>query len=435
MGYQASGWDPVHASTESRQKACVVNLGFVLNVIEDPVERIDTLVAAWSLAEDTLIVSTLVEGQEAYSGFTRNMNDGIVTARSTFQKYFGQVELQMLIEEALHVDADAIGLGIFVVFRSLQARQAFLFSRIQRDIQTTSVHRRIIRPASVRRPRPGFAEIYAAHQSMLDAFWLRYATLGRIPLAGEFEGMEELVREVGKPSKVARLLSDHFGSDVIDEARKERSDDLLVYLALAQFRRAIPLRDLPESLRSDIKTFFGSYQEAQQRAKSLLHSAGQTEVVSQACEALTFGWHTDDHYTIHRSLLDLLPPVLRVYVHCSSVIYGNPRDADLIKIHKHSGKVTLQFYTDFDGQMLPELRLRVKVNLRSLRVQIFDHSGPPFRQMMPFKERFLGPEAPGRANIEKFSRKLRRIGLTPEGTENGVSPEVMAAALKRFTRG
>lgn len=435
MGFQASGWDPVHASTEIRRKARVVNLGFVLNVIEDPAERIETLAAAWSLAEDILIVSTLVEGQEAYSGFTRNLNDGIVTTRSTFQKYFGQVELQMLIEETLHVDADAIGLGIFVVFRSLQDRQAFLFSRIQRDLHATSVHRRFVRPSPVRKPRPGFTEIYAAHQGILDAFWLRFATLGRLPLASEFERMEDLVREIGSPSKVARLLTEHFGSEVIEDARKERTDDLLVYLALAQFRRAIPLRDLPESLQSDIKAFFGNYQEAQQRAKALLYSAGQTETVSQACESMTFGWKTTDHFTIHRSLLDLIPPVLRVYVHCSSMIYGNPRDADLIKIHKHSGKVTLQFYKDFDEQMLPELRLRVKVNLRSLRVQIFDHSEPPFRQLMPFKERFLGPEAPGRAEIEKFSRKLRRLGLTPEATDNGVSPEVMAAALRRFTRG
>ena len=434
MGFKSSGWDPVHAAEALRRKAWVVNLGFVLNVIEDPTERIETLVAAWSLTEGVLIVSTMVEGQEGYFGIKRNLNDGIVTARSTFQKYFAQAELQMLIEETLEVDADAIGLGIFIVFRDHQARQAFLFSRIQRHVHSVAVHHRILRPPSMRKPRPGFAEIYLEHQVLLDAFWVRIVTLGRLPSVSEFEQLEELTEKLGKPQRIARLLMNHFGEDVVEDSRRDRVDDLLVYLALAQFRRAVPFGHLPDSLQRDIKALLGSYHAAQQRARDLLYSAGDPAVIEEASESLPFGFHTEDHFTFHRSLLDQLPPVLRLYVHCSSIIYGDPRDADLIKIHKHSGKVTLQFYNDFEGQMLPELKLRVKVNLRALRAQIFDHSEPRFRQMMPFKDRFLGAAHPGLADIQKFSKKLRRIGLTPETTENGVSPEVMAEALKRHRR-
>lgn len=434
MGFPCTGWDPVHAPAVSQRKASVVNLGFVLNVIEDPAERMETLLAAWALAEDLLVVSTMVEGQEGHCGFTRNLNDGIVTGRSTFQKYFAQAELQLLIEETLQVDADALGLGIFVIFRHKQPRQAFLFSRIQRDLHTASVHRRILKPPSLRKPRRGFAELYAEHQGLLDDFWLRLVTLGRLPIESEFEQWEALTQAIGTPAKTARLLIGHFSAEPIEESRRDRTDDLLVYLALAQFRRAVPLRDLPDSMQHDIKAFFGGYQKAQHQAKALLYSAGQSAVISDACEKQSSGWNTDDHYTIHRSLLDLLPPVLRVYVHCSSIIYGNPRDADLIKIHKHSGKVTLQFYQDFDYQMLPELKLRVKVNLRALRAQVFDHSQPPFRQMMPFKERFLGPDHPELEKVQKFSRKLRRLGLTPETTENGVSPEILAEALAQHQR-
>ncbi len=431
MNFQSAGWDPVHAPAGRRQEAEVVNLGFVLNVIEDPAERVDTLLEAWALTQKLLVVSTLVEGQESGHGFKRNLNDGIVTVRNTFQKYFAQAELQLFIEETLHADADAIGLGIFVVFRDPQARQTFLFSRIERDLRSASVHQRILRPSSVRKPRPGFDEVYTRHQSLLDAFWLRFVALGRLPLTTEFDQLDELTQNLGRPSRIARLLLNHFGDEALEEARLHRSDDLLVYLALAQFRRAVSLRQLPEALQRDIKTFCGSYKEGQQKARALLYSAGQPPVITEACEKQTFGWNTVDHYTFHRSLLDQLPPVLRVYVHCSSIIYGNPRDADLIKIHKHSGKVTLQFYQDFDGQMLPALNLRVKVNLRSLRAQIFDHSQPPYRQIMPFKERFLGPGHPGLADIQKFSRRVRQLGLTPEAAENGISPEVMVAALRR----
>lgn len=435
LGFKSSGWDPVHAADGLRRKAWVVNLGFVLNVIEDPAERIETLLAAWSLTEGLLIVSTMVEGQEGYFGIKRNLNDGIVTARSTFQKYFAQAELQMLIEESLEVDADAIGLGIFIVFRDQQARQAFLFSRIQRDVYGTEVHQRILRPASMRKPRLGFAELYQEHQALLDAFWMRIVTLGRLPSEGEFEQLDELTEKLGKPQRLAKLLMNHFGEDLVEDSRRERVHDLLVYLALAQFRRAVPLGHLPESLQRDIKAFLGSYQSAQQRARELLYSAGDPSVIEEASESLTFGFHTEDHFTVHRSLLDHLPPVLRLYVHCSSIIYGNPHDADLIKIHKHSGKVTLQFYDDFDGKMLPELQLRVKVNLRSLQAQIFDHSQPPHRQLMPFKERFLSPDDPAVPDLLRFSKKLRKLGLTPEGMANGISPEAMAAALRRFPKG
>jgi DNA phosphorothioation-associated putative methyltransferase len=434
MGFKASGWDPVHSPDGLRRKAWVVNLGFVLNVIEDPTERIETLVAAWSLTEGVLIVSTMVEGQEGYFGIKRNLNDGIVTARSTFQKYFAQAELQMLIEESLEVDADAIGLGIFIVFRDHQARQAFLFSRIQRDVHSVVVHRRILRPPPMRKSRPGFAEIYLEHQALMDAFWLRIVTLGRLPSASEFGQLEELTEKLGKPQRIANLLMNHFGEDVVEDSRRDRVDDLLVYLALAQFRRAVPFGHLPDSLQRDIKALLGSYQAAQQRARDLLYSAGDPAVIEEASESLPFGFHTEDHFTVHRSLLDQLPPVLRLYVHCSSIIYGNPHDADLIKIHKHSGKVTLQFYDDFNGKMLPELQLRVKVNLRSLHAQIFDHSQPPHRQLMPFKERFLSPHDPCVPNLLRFSKKLCKLGFTPEVTANGVPPEAMAAALRRFPK-
>jgi len=50
MGLQASGWDPVHAPQGQRAPADLVNLGFVLNVIERPQERLEVLGAAWAQA-------------------------------------------------------------------------------------------------------------------------------------------------------------------------------------------------------------------------------------------------------------------------------------------------------------------------------------------------------------------------------------------------
>ena len=84
----------------------------------------------------------------------------------------------------------------------------------------------------------------------------------------------------------------------------------------------------------------------------------------------------------------------------------------MIKIHKHSGKVTFQHYDDFDGKPLPELQTRIKVNLRSFFVEVFDHAIGPKIQLLFFKERFVGKDYPNRPLMEKFSAKIRKLGLT-----------------------
>ena len=118
-----------------------------------------------------------------------------------------------------------------------------------------------------------------------------------------------------------------------------------------------------------------------------------------------------DALTIHRSLLNELPPLLRIYVYCAAQRYGDPAQADLIKIHKHSGKVTFQHYDDFDGKPLPELQGRIKVNLRNLFVEVFDHSKGPKIQLLYFKERFVRKSHAGRPAMEKFSVRLRKLGF------------------------
>ena len=62
LGYSADGWDPAFRPDASKKEAEVVNLGYVLNVIEEPAERIEALRGAFVLAKCALIVSTLVAG-------------------------------------------------------------------------------------------------------------------------------------------------------------------------------------------------------------------------------------------------------------------------------------------------------------------------------------------------------------------------------------
>ncbi|GAG23848.1 unnamed protein product, partial [marine sediment metagenome] len=56
-GFDCDGWDPAHRANATKRIADVVNLGYVVNVIEDPRERIDTLKEAWRLTAKLLVVS------------------------------------------------------------------------------------------------------------------------------------------------------------------------------------------------------------------------------------------------------------------------------------------------------------------------------------------------------------------------------------------
>ena len=51
LGYTAQGWDPNHQPDSPRQSADVVNVGYVVNVIEDPRERAAALREAWGARE------------------------------------------------------------------------------------------------------------------------------------------------------------------------------------------------------------------------------------------------------------------------------------------------------------------------------------------------------------------------------------------------
>ena len=72
-------------------------------------------------------------------------------------------------------------------------------------------------------------------------------------------------------------------------------------------------------------------------------------------------------------------------VSCETALFGDLAQADVVKIHKASGKVSFLVYDDFEGKPLPELQHRVKVNLKTWWAQAFDHSREG--QLLYFKER------------------------------------------------
>jgi DNA phosphorothioation-associated putative methyltransferase len=219
----------------------------------------------------------------------------------------------------------------------------------------------------------------------------------------------ELHEKVGSPQQALRLFIQKGGGGEVRHAAENRKRDLLVYVALANLRRRVPFGHLPASLRADIRTFFGNYTQALEQGIDLLYAAGDTGEIELACEELKLGWQDEQALYLHRTLLDQLPPVLRAYVGCATALFGDVSQADVIKLHKKSGKATFLVYDDFENERLPQLKQRIKVNLRTRWVQVFDHSSEG--QLLYFKERFVGAEHPRRAEMQVFSGKLRKLGF------------------------
>jgi DNA phosphorothioation-associated putative methyltransferase len=439
LGYQAQGWDPYYAKSEPKISANVVNLGFVLNVIEDPAERVEVLVDAWKHTTRVLAVSTLVSGRENYSQ-ADSFEDGLVTVRNTFQKHFEPGELAGLIEHALHAEPIPVELGLCYVFRDIGDQQDFLSRRTRRVIDWEQIHQRLrlLRPTRLK------LSLYDHHPELLEAFWKTLVDLGRLPRPEEFDRSDDLRAARITANQAARLFVEKYGEEPLNEARQRRREDLLVYLAAGEFqKRRTPFARLSNPLRSDLKAFFGHYAGACDEARDLLFASGDSDEIEAAISDLEFGWFdaSQGHFTVHRSLLDRLPAILRIYIECAARLYGDPRQADLIKLHVYSGKLTFLHFDDFDGKALPELVTRVKIDLRRLFVLVVDHSEGPTHQILFFKERFLPADYPGREGFEQYSKRLRKLGITEAmlGTNDQGAPsrEEFESALEQvgLTRG
>jgi DNA phosphorothioation-associated putative methyltransferase len=125
-GISAAGWDP-YAPSNPVSPAQIVNLGFVINVIEDPGERREAIQRAYSLVEEILVISTMIA--TANPGKVSLFGDGVLTSRSTFQKYYTQNELRDYIQTTLREESISVAPGVFFVFKDKQAEQRFQVDR------------------------------------------------------------------------------------------------------------------------------------------------------------------------------------------------------------------------------------------------------------------------------------------------------------------
>ncbi len=109
-GIRATGFDAYFAVDTPLAIVDVVQLAFVLNVIESEPERLEVLQLCHSLARRSLIVA--VQPPSPARGRVGEQ----ITSIGTFQKYLSQADLRELIATALgNVSVRSLGSGIVVV--------------------------------------------------------------------------------------------------------------------------------------------------------------------------------------------------------------------------------------------------------------------------------------------------------------------------------
>ena len=463
-GLDASGWDPYYAPENPITAADLVNLGFVINVIEDFDERLEALQRAWSLAERLLVVSVMLANQSDPRG--ERFRDGVMTQRRTFQKYYTQHEIKHFLSDALDEEPIPVAPGVLYVFRDKDAEQRFLVERYRS-------RRSRLRDPSVPARAPGIskrrdrrAEQYAACQEPLEHLWDLWLGLGRRPEKADLasDDLLALCEGFGTLNQALRFLDavqrerlgDEEASRLLDRAERERVADLEVYFALQQFDRRRPYKHLEAGLQRDIKAFFGDYQGACTTGFARLLQIGDVDAIAAACQEAAehgLGWleredagvaagaeeetEADSRprglLTLHTGLIEQLPALLRVYIGAAAALYGDVHNADLIKVHIGSGKLTLMRFDDFDGRALPRMLERVKIKMRAQDVDVFEYGErfePPFLYR---KSRFMNEEHPGYPDQVAFDEGL--VALEARGLFDlsgyGPSAAELLAILER----
>ena len=404
-GFDCTAWDPVHLSSGERRESDVVNLGYVVNVIESPRERSETLLKAWDYAKKVMVVSARLDN-ELRTGAQDPYEDGVLTGRGTFQKFFDQQELREWIDDTLDENSIAAAPGVFYVFRSKTDRESFLASRFR------------VRQAAPRIRRSD--EIFEANREILEPLAQFLSDRGRLPDPSELEVAPLIAARIGSLRRAFGVIERVTGVEDWHRVREERAQELLIYLGLVRFSGRPKASDLPLDLKLDVKAFFGTYKRACQQADALLFSAGDPSAIGAACKQSPVGKATPPALYIHVSALGRLPPVLRVYEGCARAYVGTVEGANVIKLHREEPKISYLSYPQFEAAPHPALAHSLAVHLQTFRLRETDYSGRDNPPILHRKEEFIPEDHPLREKFARLTRQEERHGLFEAPTRIGL---------------
>ena len=398
------GWDPAHAPDGELASAQVVNLGYVVNVIEDTKERANCLAQAWSFAERALIVSARLTSETPELVSVAPYVDGFVTSIPTFQKFYEQAELKDWIEEQLSEPAVAAGPGVFYVFRDSADRIAFLASRYRRR------GRQIL---------PSVESTLEDHKELLRPLIEFFEDRGRVPAEDELPEGDEIRERFGSLRRALRIVERAHDAEEWRKVVTARGEDLLIFLALSRFDGRPRFGQLPLAVRRDIRSIFSSYRTACEEADVALLAVGDMGRVSKAARGSAVGKLTPSAIYVHESALESLSPLLRLYEGCARGYIGRVEGTNVIKLHTVEPRVSYLSYPEFESDPHPALAEGMTVHLQTFRVRERDYRGSRNPPILHRKETFLAPDHPLRSKFSRLTRQEESKGLYEETTTIG----------------
>lgn len=403
-GVVSSRWDPNFFPNNSRVKSDAVNLGYVINVIEDVDERDQAVRMAWALARKLLVVAAQVQ-MSGRGSATVEFGDGCLTRIGTFQKYYRQSELREYLETLIGTDALPAALGVYYVFKDEELKQAYIANRYRRR-------------SSV--PRKRLSEVrFEQHKELLESFMKGIAELGRLPFHDEFSRMTEIDADFGSAKRAFTLVKRVTGTEEWEDIGSQRTEDLLVYLALARFRKRAKFSQLPLGLQRDVRALFKSYRRACDMADLLLFRSGDPEAIDDACKHAIVGKLLPNALYVHKSAIDCLEPQLRIYEGCARSYLGEIEDANIVKLHRHSGKVSYLAYPNFDKDPHPVLSRSVKLSLSNLEMECLDYQERANPPILHRKDSFVSTAYTHYERFAKLTRQEEKHGLLKETSQIG----------------
>lgn len=404
-----SGWDPAYYPQGQKTKSDIVNLGYVINVIEDPGERVTTLRNAWALAQKVLVVSARLTVEAQLDSKTTLHGDGCLTRLGTFQKYYEQRELREWIDAILGEASVPVAPGVFYIFRDPDIRQSFVASRYRR------------RAAAPRQRQSDI--LFEQHKALFEPLIAFLTDRGRLPDTSELKETPLICEAAGSLNRAYGIIRRVTGEEGWSKIREERVQDLLVYLALLRFEGRPRFSQLPRDLQLDVRAFFSRYAKACGEADALLFSAGKKEMVDQACREAPVGKLTPNALYLHVSALPYLPPLLRIYEGCARAYMGAVDGANIIKLHREKAQISYLSYPDFEKDPHPALAASMVVPLQTFQIRYRDYRESQNPPILHRKEEFIPTAHPSHQKFAKLTRQEEKWGLYEDtatiGTREG----------------
>ena len=411
-GVDAVGWDPHFAPDGARRRSQVVNLGFVLNVIEAEAERREVLGHAWDLTSGVLAVSVMIQGQARVDGL-RALGDGFVTSRDTFQKYYLHPEVRDLVREVTSAEPVSVAPGILFVFRRSEEEQDFLFERRRgRSAFPTLSPRR----ARVTVVRPDWSDRVAIATGEIAGLIFRR---GRMPQADELSeaASDELARERVSFARASRYAREAvLDGAAFTAAVATRREDLLVHQSLGILNGARDRQAWSLGMLRDMRAHFGSREQLAREAMEYLHSLADAGRVTHLCaEAAETGLGAKDEkgrLIVRGARVQGLAGPLRCYVGCATHLAGELDGPHLVRLDPVRRQVKF-FALAREDATFPSVTHAVLVDLRRQDVHL-----RPERLTLTRKSR-----------IYEGSSRRQRVAEARRARERGTAPDQMFEAV------